>query len=297
MNKIVFVATFFSVLGALSQPVWSRSISNIRLDPPTPSTVVFGKEVHVSFDYQNMNIEELRIFLRPYSGQNPSPRYAAEGSPSYPTGSGHGSGTFTIKPGDQVIVDAVKISVYGNSGRELLFEFFLPTKYTFTQERMVVRKPFEMTTGRPAQIHVTDKTKAREQPRMVRLKKNPPLVGSRLTIRPDLTKKFLSRVPLKIPEPNKQVLYQQVPSIRPPDSPAGTDQVWNEEMKNWLDQLNHVLLTEIELIVGEGGTVESLINFEQGEQISVYDQVGLRLYFLRLTQLQRTSESPNEDNE
>ncbi len=297
MKKIVIVFILFSVSVAFCQPVWSKSISNISLEPATPSSVVFGQQVRVSFDYQNIKTEGLRIFVRPYSGQNPSPRYAAEGSPAYPTGSGHGSGTFTIKPGDPVIVDAVKISVYGNNGQELFFEFFIPAKYTFAPERMVVGKRVEMMAAQPAQIRVPDKKRPQRQPRVVRLKDIPPLVGPRLTIRPDLTAKLVSRVPLKMPEPDKQILYQQVPSIRPPDSPPGTDQTWNDQMNNWLDQLNHVLLNEIKLIVGEENTVQSLINFEEGEQISVYDQVGLRLYFLRLTQFQRTGENPNEGND
>jgi hypothetical protein len=297
MKKIVIVFIFFSVLAAFCQPVWSQSISNIRLDPATPSTVVFGKEVRVSFDYQNIKTEGLRIFVRPHSGSNPSPRYAAEGSPSYPTGSGRGSGAFSIKPGDQVIVDAVKISVYGNNGRQLFFEFFLPAKYTFAHERMVVGKRVEMMAAQPAKIRVPEKNRPQRQSRVVQVKEMPPLVGPRLAIRPDLTAKLFSRVPLKMPEPDKQVLYQQVPSIRPPDSPSGTDPAWNDQMNNWLDQLNHVLLNEIKLVVGEENTIQSLVNFEQGEQISVYDQVGLRLYFLRLTQFQRTSENPNEGND
>jgi hypothetical protein len=286
MKKIVVIAFTLSLFWvAFGQVAWGKSITNIRLDPPAPSTLVFGQEVNVSFDYQGINTSGLRIFVRPYSGQNPSPRYTAEGSPSYPAGAGHGSGSFTIRPGDPVTVDAIKISVYGDNGQDLLFEFLLPVKYAFKSERMVLNRHLEMTPAEPLRL------------RESRLMESPALAGPRMRIRPDLSRKLVSRVPLNIPQRDNQVLYQQVPSIRPPDSPSGTDQTWNDQMNNWLNQLNHVLLAEIQLVVEDENTVRNLVEFEEGEDVSVYDQVGLRLYFLRLTQFQRTSEESDEGNE
>jgi len=150
MKKIVVAAFTLSLFWVASgQVAWSKSIRNIRLDPPAPSSLVFGQEVNVSFDYQKIHTSGLRIFVRPYSGQNPSPRYTAEGSPSYPSGNGHGSGSFTIEPDDPVTVDAIKISVYGDNGRDLLFEFFLPVKYAFKSERMALNRHLEITPAEP----------------------------------------------------------------------------------------------------------------------------------------------------
>jgi hypothetical protein len=194
-------------------------------------------------------------------------------------------------------VDAVKISVHGNNGRKLLFEFHIPTKYTFTSSPMVVGRRLQVAAGGPAHPAATGRIIPQKQPHVVHLIKNAPITGSRVTIRPDLRRALISKSLLTKPNPDKQVLYQQVPSIRPPDGPPGTDQTWNEQMNNWLAQLNHVLLAEIQLVVEDENTVQNLINFEEGEHVSVYDQVGLRLYFLRLTQLQRTSGNPDEGNQ
>lgn len=108
----------------------NHSVFNIILDPPTPNILVHGDKVHVSFSYSTTEPDGVRIFARPYIGNNRAPNYAASGAGISPTGSGTGKQHFTISKGN-IKIDQIKFTMYNHDQTKLLFEIFLPVYYEF----------------------------------------------------------------------------------------------------------------------------------------------------------------------
>ena len=82
-----------------------HSVSNLRFNVPEGSSLRFGEELWVTFDYRTTEPTGLRIFIRPFSNGAPAPNYAASGSPIYPSGQGQGRASFTIRSEQAVAVD------------------------------------------------------------------------------------------------------------------------------------------------------------------------------------------------
>ena len=106
------------------------TITNIEFSPASPSAFSFSKQIDVTFDYKTDEAGGVRIFPRPMTNNSTTPSYAASGSPLYSTGSGTGSGYFTITSGETTI-DHVRFQVYNANQSALLFEFHVPVQYQF----------------------------------------------------------------------------------------------------------------------------------------------------------------------
>jgi hypothetical protein len=134
-RNVLMVAGVVVLLGAFSYSSSAvnggNSVTRITLDPPTPNILLHNQDVKVSFWYVTPRAG-VRIFARPFTGGAPSPGYAASGSPLYPTGSGRGNGTFTIRSGN-VVVDQIRIQMWNADQSQLLFEAFLPVNYQFRE--------------------------------------------------------------------------------------------------------------------------------------------------------------------
>ena len=107
-----------------------HAIFDIALTPATPSSVQFNQDVSVSFSYRTTEAGGVRIFPRPMTGSSTTPNYAASGSPLYPTGSGTGSGSFTITAGNAK-VDGIRFQMYNDAQTSLLLEVILPVNYDY----------------------------------------------------------------------------------------------------------------------------------------------------------------------
>ena len=295
MRFMIIAMVCSLVLVAWAPSSWGMSISNIHLQPGPQSTVHFGDKVHISFEYKDIHAQNLRIFVRPYSKHRPSPRYSVHGSPLYARGSGDASGYFTINPGEPVTVDELRISVYGHPGNRKLLEVFLPVTYSFRPEPEREGKQLIpiLHPVHDLRLPVTLPHIEHRSPE-IRLEEVPHLKGRYVSFRPYLAEKLTARIPLKIPAGSEMVPYQYVPTIRPPANPPGVDQVWDEHMTTWLSQLNDILLTELELVLDQEGLVHDFLQFEDEEEVSVHEMVGLRLYFLGMTQKLRTQEIQND---
>jgi hypothetical protein len=105
-------------------------ISHIQLSPPSPASLALNQNVNITFDYMTAASGGVRIFVRPFTGGALTPGYAASGSPLYSTGSGNGSGSFTITSGN-VVVDRLRFQVFNANQSQLLMEFFIPVNYRF----------------------------------------------------------------------------------------------------------------------------------------------------------------------
>ncbi|MEJ2559039.1 MAG: hypothetical protein P8186_23050, partial [Anaerolineae bacterium] len=109
-----------------------HSISNVTLDPPSPASLNTGQDVRVAFKYSTTEAGGVYIWARPVANGVPAPDYAASGSPLYPAGEGNGSGTFSIESG-AVTVDQIRFQIWNADKSQLLYEFFVPVSYTFSE--------------------------------------------------------------------------------------------------------------------------------------------------------------------
>ena len=108
----------------------SHSIYDIQLTPKPPALLVFGQNVNITFNYTTNQPGGVRIFARPMSGGATTPNYGAHGSPLHPTGSGSGSGYFSITSGNANI-DHIRFQMYNESQSQLLLEYFLPVDFHY----------------------------------------------------------------------------------------------------------------------------------------------------------------------
>jgi hypothetical protein len=106
-------------------------VLNISLNPDSPNILRTNQDVNVNFTYITNEPSGVRIFVRPYTNGALTPNYAAHPSGLYPTGSGQGSGWFTITSGE-VVVDQIRFTIWDAIQATLLFEAYLPVHYLFT---------------------------------------------------------------------------------------------------------------------------------------------------------------------
>ncbi len=109
----------------------AHAITNVQISPTSATSLQHNQNVNISFDYRTSQAGGVRIFPRPLSGSSLSAGYAASGSPLYATGSGSGTGFFTITSGN-VEVDGVRFQMYDANQTTLLQEFVVPVKYKFS---------------------------------------------------------------------------------------------------------------------------------------------------------------------
>jgi hypothetical protein len=99
-------------------------VHEIEFRPTIPNAFQYNQNITATFKYSHNQSEGVYIFVRPFSGPNLSPNYAASGSPVYPVGSGSGNGTFRLTAGPGT-VDRVRIRMVKLDGT-LLYEAFVP---------------------------------------------------------------------------------------------------------------------------------------------------------------------------
>jgi len=121
-----------SVLLVLPATGLGHSITNIVFTPPSPATVDFEDQVTLTFDYETDEATGVRIFPRPVTLGGLTTHYSASASPLYATGSGSGSGYFTITEGT-VVVDQVRFQMWDANQDDLLLEIFVDVDYTFDE--------------------------------------------------------------------------------------------------------------------------------------------------------------------
>jgi len=121
------------VIGQTDEPQpapLNHIVTNISLTPSTPNILEFNQHVEFTFDYRTTEPTGVRIWGRPYTGDILTPHYAAHGSPIYLTGTGTGSGYFTITSG-KVTVNRIRFEIWDADQTVRLFRGFIPVNYQF----------------------------------------------------------------------------------------------------------------------------------------------------------------------
>ncbi len=105
-------------------------VTDIDLVPLTPNVLPLNQNININFKYRTTQAGGVRIFARPMTGNQLTPNYAASGSPLYPTGSGSGTGSFTITT-NSVLVTGIRIQMLTADQSSMLFETILPVFYQY----------------------------------------------------------------------------------------------------------------------------------------------------------------------
>ncbi len=242
-----------------SPPASAQSIFNIKLTPPSPANLKFGQKVIISFNYSAPQPGGVRIFARPMTHGNPTPHYAASGSPLYPSGSGKGEGYFTISSG-AVTVDQIRFQMYNRNQSRKLLEVFLPVKYVFSAGQFLVMQPPQKAKKQilpDGSVRIN-----RPDGSAVIIDIN----GQRTIIAPDGT--MQSAIALQVPMPQP-----------PPQSPnPGAD--WLNQMNEWIDYIGKTLLFRIQALVNDEISMNHYREIEAQRCSTLYERVDLRLKFL-----------------
>jgi hypothetical protein len=113
----------------------AHAISNITITPSFREGLLHNENVNVGFSYHTTEPSGVVIFVRPFTDGDLSPHYAAHASPTYATGSGSGTGYFTVTSG-MVNVDSVRFRMLNASQSEVLLDYFVPVNFHFGTAKM-----------------------------------------------------------------------------------------------------------------------------------------------------------------
>ena len=106
-------------------------VTIVNLDPQSPASLSFGQRVTISYDYEVLEPNGVRIWVMPYSNGSASPKYSYTSSPLF-TGTGSRNVTITITSGDSaVVVDQLRIIIADRTGTATITEFFESVEYTY----------------------------------------------------------------------------------------------------------------------------------------------------------------------
>jgi hypothetical protein len=136
----IYNADQSQLIWAADVPVefWFGGDAGVNVTSPSAHTqgpLLFNDQVSIAFNYNIGVAGGARIFIRPFSGNNLSPNYAASGSGLY-TGTGTAAAQFTIMPGTPTSVDKLRVQAYNADQTQLLTEYFIPVEYYFGTTRI-----------------------------------------------------------------------------------------------------------------------------------------------------------------
>lgn len=111
----------------------ASTVTIVTLSPQSPASLTFGDRVTITYDYDVLEEDGVRIWVMPYTGGSISPKYSYTSSPLF-RGKGSRDVTITITSGEsEVVVDQLKIEIADASGDYTISEFFETVEYTFDQ--------------------------------------------------------------------------------------------------------------------------------------------------------------------
>ncbi|WP_020538466.1 T9SS type A sorting domain-containing protein [Lewinella cohaerens] len=96
--------------------------------PQEIGSLLLGEQVNISFDYNVSHPGGARIFVRPFTDGNLTPGYGASGSPIF-SGTGSHTANFSINSGNNIHVDALRVTILNESQTQTLNTFFIPVNW------------------------------------------------------------------------------------------------------------------------------------------------------------------------
>lgn len=259
-QRIVVLLTVLAVV------VWPRvvrgdSISDVRLSPSRPASLSHGEEVKITFKYSTNCAGGVRIWPRPMTGGQRTPNYAASGSPLYPTGTGTGSGHFTITSG-AAFVDGIRFEIRtdaqdSSGNRTLLHEQTIPVRYRFSDD------PFR---GQAVNRHL--------RPDGVLEIRNPD--GTADLYAPGGKRGW------RTADGQEQWQIAAIFETEPPTLVSEGDAAWIEHLNKWLEAVGDGLLGSIEQLAGDPASFQNYKTYEDSKCQTLYERIAMRQTFLGL---------------
>ena len=305
MREIIIV----SILCMFCMDCFAQSISITEISPGAQTTLGFGNQVEISFDYEINTPEGARIFIRPFTSGSLTPNYSASGSTVY-RGSGSGSANFTIQSG-RATVDQIRVRSLSLQN-ELLFEFFIPVKLSFVpqisteyQNRMLA-----ITESRAARAAVqaedmqsevasaSDSISLADCPdsnenEVVERKMKPDgtleMHYSDGTIVGILSAASSSGMNSYSIDPEtrdttftRYSFFIEVQEANPPGfvgSEAAVNEDWLQSLNGWIEHHGNRLLSRIDMLLDDEA-YEAYLTYEENSDLSIYERVNFRYTFL-----------------
>ncbi|KPK78130.1 MAG: hypothetical protein AMJ79_00740 [Phycisphaerae bacterium SM23_30] len=106
---------------------FGNSITNINMVPASPSLLITGQDINITFDCATMDPLGAYVFARPYTNGVVTYDYAASGG-DYFTGTDSGTQSFDINTDNQRI-DQIRFYMYNNDKTVILVDFFVDVDY------------------------------------------------------------------------------------------------------------------------------------------------------------------------
>ena len=238
-------------------PLKPHFISDVRLSPSRPASLSHSEEVKITFNYSTSHQDGVRIFLRPMSGEQPSPNYQASGSPLYPMGKGSGTGLFTISTGD-VMVDSIRFEIK-TEDQKLLRRQIIPVKYRFSDD------PFRGGAAGASTHHIRPD-------------------GVLEVTKPDGSVALYDsdgRRGWRDPQTGVEKWHiVSLIDLTPPVTADGADAAWVERLNNWLNTVGDSMLGSIERLAGDPNSFKNYTQHEDKECQSLYQRIDMRQSFL-----------------
>ena len=108
----------------------ANTITKIGFSPSSPTALLNGDDINITFNYTTDVRAGTLIFARPYTRGKPSPGYGASGGYAAGFPSGSGTQSFTILSG-KVIVDRVYFTMVSNDQSTTYLDFFVNVNFSF----------------------------------------------------------------------------------------------------------------------------------------------------------------------
>ncbi|CAN5446413.1 hypothetical protein BH23BAC3_BH23BAC3_07650 [soil metagenome] len=295
MRKLISFLIVFIFYAGVHVSVFGQSVSITDISPESPATLIFNNQINIHFDYQFRDGNNVRIFIRPFTSGNLTPNYAASGSPVY-NGNGSGSANFTIKSGN-VTVDQLRIQVLSTEN-ELLFEFFIPVKFTFSSRTLPLVQ-FQLN-GRAQTLQVRPENPQTISPvdtvdsenRVVNKTVTPEGVielhysdGTIIGIISSVERYIVN--PATGDTTYTRLMFSNVQGADQPAAPPGfaatsttdLEDEWLINLNEWIQYHGSRLLNRIDVYL-EDEALENYKTFEENNSSTIYEKVNLRYTFL-----------------
>lgn len=307
MRRLIFAFIFLTFLSTSknnvsAQPVSkdnisTQSVSIIDISPESPSRLSFDQKVSITFDYAIDRADGARIYIRPITSGNPTPNYAASGSPIF-KGEGQQTVNFTIRSG-VVTVDQLRVQVYNSNQNQLLSEFYFPVEFTFSASKFnaflnpskidpsilqVNPKKSIPDTTFPSGFYEIPEDASVEK----RVVKPDGTIethysdGSIVGVTPNDFRYRIDPATGDTTSPTKPMIGVQ--KATPPGFKATSsdeaNQEWLSSLNEWIEYHGDQLLDRIRIILQDEEAFKDYKQFEENNSNTIYEQVSIRYDFL-----------------
>jgi hypothetical protein len=306
MRRLIFAFIFLTFLSTSknyvsAQPVSkdnisTQSVSIIDISPESPSRLSFEQKVSITFDYAIDNANGARIFIRPITSGNPTPNYAASGSPIF-KGKGQATADFTIQSGE-VTVDQIRVQVFSSNQNQLLAEFYFPVEFRFSASKFkTLLNPSKID---PSILKVNPKKSIPDTSTsgFYEIPEDAEVVQQ--IVKPDGTiETHYSEGSIAGVTPNNiryrinpatgdttfmQMLFIEVQEATPPGFvPTSNDEAnleWLSSLNDWIEYHGNRLLDRIDILLQDKESFKNYMQYEEENSDTIYEQVNIRYTFL-----------------